>query len=105
MTAASATGTGMAALLRLTEDMLSLASQGAWDAVGEHEAERQAIIQRLPSVSVDTDAGDDYLSQLKQLLDQNSRIVELALSEKNRIAQELEEVRRYASTERLQEQE
>ncbi|TAN48144.1 MAG: flagellar protein FliT [Methylococcaceae bacterium] len=99
MAETSLAGSGIAMLLRLTEEMLALASQGEWDAVREHEAERQAVIQTLPTV--DADIGGVYFDQLQQLLDQNARIVALALSEKNRIADELRSVRNIAKAEQF----
>lgn len=95
MTTADATGIGITTLLRLTEEMLALASQGEWDAVSDYETQRQAVMQTLSPV------GAVYLEPLKQLLDQNSQIVVLALTEKNRIAEELKSVRNAVGTELL----
>lgn len=99
MTAAGTTDSGMATLLRLTEDMLTLAAQGEWDAVRAHEAQRQAVIQTLPPLEVDADGV--HLGQFKQMVDKNTRIVDLALSEKNRIADELKSVRNLAKAEQF----
>lgn len=74
-------------LLRLTETMFCLASEGAWDEVETCEMQRIAIIGSLAPFGNDTDSG--VATKLRQALDRNAEIVTLVNVEKNRIADEL----------------
>ncbi|HEY8097299.1 MAG TPA: flagellar protein FliT [Methylobacter sp.] len=78
---------GIDELLRLTEEMFSLASEGAWDAVEACEIQRIATIRSLAPSRDDTDSG--VVAKLRQMLDRNTEIVALAIAEKNKIAEEL----------------
>ncbi len=74
-------------LLRLTEEMLSLAIKGAWTEVEASEIQRIAIIESLAPFDGDTDRV--AAAKFKQILDKNAEIVALAIIEKNKIADEL----------------
>ncbi|MBL7002851.1 MAG: flagellar protein FliT [Gammaproteobacteria bacterium] len=74
-------------LLRLTEEMLSLAIQGAWTEVEACEIQRIAAIESLAHFKGDTDR--IVAAKYKQVLDKNAEVVALAIIEKNKIADEL----------------
>ena len=74
-------------LLSLTEEMFSLASEGAWDAVEACEVQRLAIIGSW--VQLEEDYNDGVAAKIKQLLARNSEIVTLANNEKDNVANEL----------------
>lgn len=78
---------GIDELLRLTEEMVTLASEGEWDAVETLEAQRIAATGSLTPSEHDTDSGVE--TKLRTLLNKNAEIVALAIAEKNKIAEEL----------------
>jgi hypothetical protein len=74
-------------LLRLTEEMFSLASEGAWDQVEACEIQRVAALGSLAPSEDETDRA--AVTKIRQVLDRNEEIVVLAITEKNKIADEL----------------
>lgn len=74
-------------LLRLTEEMFSLASEGAWDEVEACEAQRIAALGSLTPLGDETDHA--VVAKIRQVLDRNEEIVALAITEKSKIADEL----------------
>lgn len=85
-------------LLRLTEEMFSLASVGAWDEVEICERQRIAAIESLAPLRDDSD--HTTVTKIKQVLDRNAEIVALAVIEKNKIADELRLSRRLEKAEK-----
>ncbi len=74
-------------LLRLTEEMFSLASEGEWDTVMAYEAQRIAATGSLAPLADDSDNG--MLAKIRLILNRNAEIVALAIAEKHKIADEL----------------
>lgn len=85
-------------LLRLTEDMFSLASAGSWDEVEACEAQRIAAIESLTPSENETD--QTTAAKISRILDKNAEIVSLALTEKIKIADELSLSRRLEKAEK-----
>lgn len=85
-------------LLRLTEDMFSLASSGSWDEVEACEAQRIAAIESLTPSKNETD--QTTAAKISRILDTNAEIVALALNEKIKIADELSLSRRLEKAEK-----
>lgn len=74
-------------LLRLTEEMFCLASEGAWDEVETREAQRIAAIESLAPLRDETDS--TVVAKIRQVLNRNEEIVAMAITEKSKIADEL----------------
>jgi hypothetical protein len=83
---AAASPAGIGELRQITEAMLKAAQGGDWQAVSAYEEQRQLLVQ---SCSLEqAESGERLADELKRLLEDNARIADLAVQERERLAEE-----------------